>query len=197
MNSKLFLTLSIVVFLILSLFASFLIVDNLDYFQGSESFSEFWLLDSEHGTSNYPFNVTSGTSYSVFVNLANHMGSSETYLVNAKLRSYEQYLLECNSSYPSSSPSLYEFSFSVDDEGYSEIPITFEISDLLLNDDVVAIDDIVINGDINSVTVSTSWNPGVKGYVFQLFFELSRYNTESGNYQFDNKIVGIWLNMTV
>ncbi|MCK4474460.1 DUF1616 domain-containing protein, partial [Candidatus Bathyarchaeota archaeon] len=43
---------------------------------GGEKFSELWVLGPGHMAEDYPFNVRANESYSVYVGVGNHMGSS-------------------------------------------------------------------------------------------------------------------------
>jgi uncharacterized membrane protein len=186
-----------VIILLLSSVAMSPILDNFEFLQNSsEPFSELWLLDSSHGTENYPFNVSSGETYSVFVGLANRMKSSESYMVHVKFRNVTQYLLEYNTSKPSSSLPLYEFQFSVDNKDVWESPVNFAVSDVTVEEDIITVGDVTINDVVKPVTAYTNSTYAPNEPHFQLFFELWRYNVELGTFQFDNLSVGLWLNMT-
>jgi hypothetical protein len=56
---------------------------------------------------------------------------------------------------------------------------------------------VVIDGAALPVGASAAWDSDSEGYFFQLFFELWRYDVASHNFKFDNRFVGLWLNMTI
>ena len=177
----------------------------------SDKFSEMWLLGPEHTTANYPSNVSEGETYKIFVSLANHMGSSEYYRIYVKFGNTTQ--MNLDSSAPASLPPLYEFRAFVGDEASWEAPMTFGFQNVAFEDDVLAddnvttvlpiedsvlsVDSITINGIDFPVDASTSWDSEHNGFHFWLSFELWRYDVTSKSFSFDNSVVGLPLNMTV
>jgi hypothetical protein len=162
----------------------------------SERYSELWLLGSGNMAENYPFNVGVGEEYSLTVGVSNHMDSSEDYLVSVKFGNSVQPLPDIESSVPSTLPPLVEYDFSLDDEGVWGSLVSFSFVDAIVEGDVLKVGDIVVNGLSITIDTSTSWDVKQEGYFFQLFFELWRYDVVSGSYRFDNRFVGLWLNMT-
>lgn len=195
MSLKSYLAVFVVIILVSTIVATVLINDNSDLIP-SEKFSEFWLLDSNHKTNNFPFNVTSSEAYTVFVDVANHMDSTQDYVVYVKFRSYNQYLLD-SSSTPSSLSPIYNFALSIDDENVSETAVTFEFRDVSLEENVITVEQFVINGDVNTVRSSSNWTSTNDGYYFQVLFELWRYDQELGRYDFTDLSLGLWMNMTI
>jgi len=187
----------IVIVLVVALVGASFVFGDFEFFpEASEQFSEFWLLDADRMTENYPFNVSSGESYTVFVNVANQMGSSQQYRVYAKFRDSNQSALERDTGLPSSSSPLYEFEFSVEDEEVWQSAVNFGFQDVSVEDDVLTVGDVIINGGVHSVDASTSWDSRRNGFYFELFFELWRYDADLRSFRFDDRSVGIWLNMT-
>ena len=164
---------------------------------GSERFSEFWLLGSGHMAEGYPFDVGFNETYSVFVGVGNHLGCSEYYVVYVKFRNSTQPLPDIGGSVPSSLPPLYEFRFFVGDGETWESLLTFAFQDVSLEGDVVFVGDVVINDVVFSVDSVSTWDPENRGFYFQLFLELWRYDMTMQGFRFHNRFVGIWLNMTV
>jgi len=164
---------------------------------GSERFSEFWLLDAWNRTEYYPFVVGVGEVYRVFVGVGNHMGGSEYYMVNVKFRNGTQSLPDIDGSLPSSLSPLYEFRFFVGEGEVWESPVTFWFEDVVVEGDVLVVGDVTINGVSFPVDASAVWDSEDGGYFFQLFFELWRYDVELDSFGFDDRFVGLWLNMTV
>ena len=163
---------------------------------GSERFSEFWLLGPTHMAECYPFVVGVDEEYRVFVGVGNHMGGSEYYMVNVKFRNGTQSLPDVGGSVAGSLSSLYEFRFFVGDKGIWEFPVSFVVEDVVVEDDVLNVGDVVVNGVNFPVDVSTVWDSDADGFIFQLFFELWRYDDLSESYRFDDRYVGLWLTVT-
>jgi uncharacterized membrane protein len=163
---------------------------------GSESFSEFWLLGPNHAAEDYPFNVSAGEMYSVFVGVGNHMGSSEYYRVYVKFRNSTQSLPDSKSGVPSSLSPVYEYQFFVGADEVWESPISFGFGDMVVEGDVLSVGEIVVDGGAFSVDVFAVWDSEREGYFFQLFFELWRYDLDSRSFKFGGRFVGLWLNMT-
>ena len=164
---------------------------------GSERFSELWLLGPEHMAEGYPFDVGAGEVYNVFVGVGNHMGCSEYYVVYVKFRNSTQPLPNIGGSVPSSLPPLYEFRFFIGDSETWESLLTFAFQDVSVENDVVSVGDVTINGMAFPVDASADWDSENRGFYFQLFFELWRYDMTMQGFRFHNRFVGIWLNMTV
>ena len=164
---------------------------------GSERFSELWLLGSGRMAEDYPFSVTVGETYGVFVGVGNRMGCSEYYVVYVKFRNQTGSLPDSLDSEPSSLPALCEFRFFVGDGDVWEAPVSFGFEDVSLEGDVVFVGNVSVNGVVFSVDASAGWDSEYGGFYFQLFFELWRYDLASQRLRFHDRFVGIWLNVTV
>jgi len=197
MNLEEYRTVFTVTCLILSLIASAPALSLFVPFPGGERFSELWVLGPNHMAEDYPFNIQVDATYSVFVGVGNHMGSSSYYLVYVKFRNQTQSLPNATASEPSSLAPLYEFrAFVVDGESW-ETPLTFRVLEASRNDDSMFVSRITINDVVFVVNTFASWDSEYKGFYYQLFFELWLYDMTSQSFQFHNRFVGIWLNMTV
>jgi len=164
--------------------------------RGGESFSELWLLGPNHMAEDYPFNVQAGESYSLFLGVGNHLGHSAYYLVCAKFRNQTQPLPNASGSEPSSLSSIYEFQFFLADGDVWETPVTFAIPGASIQGDSVVVESVSVNDRILQVDCSSAWDSEYSGFYFQLFFELWLYNSTRSSFQFHDRFVGIWLNMT-
>lgn len=196
-NLKDYRTLFVVVTLGLALIAASPVLAMVVPFGGgSERFSEFWLLDPNHAAEDYPFNVRAGEMYSVFVGVSNHMGSSEYYKVYVKFRNGTQSVPDGKGGVPSSLSPLYEYLFFVGVDGVWESPVSFGFGDVVVEGDVLSVGKVLIDGVTFPVDVFAVWDSEREGYFFQLFFELWRYDVGSRSFRFDDRFVGLWLNMT-
>lgn len=164
--------------------------------RGGESFSELWLLGSNHMAENFPFNVQAGEENSLFLGVSNHLGNSAYYLVSVKFRNQSQPFPDIISSEPSSLPSIHEFQFILADGGVWETPVTFELSDASVEGDSMVVKSISINDRIVRVDCSSILDSEDSEFYFQLFFELWVYNSESSTFEFDDRFVGVWLTVT-
>jgi len=164
--------------------------------KGSERFSELWILGPNHIAEDYPFNVQVGEEYQVFVGVGNHMGYSAYYIVYVKLRNQTQPLPDALKSAPSPLPPLYEFQVFVPDGATWESSVNFSILEISSLDDSCLVRRMSINDVVFSVYSPSRWNSENKGFYYQLFFELWLYNITSQSFQFHDRFIGIWLNIT-
>jgi len=144
----------------------------------------------------YPFNVQTGEDYSLFLGVGNHLGHSAYYMVCAKFRNQTQPLPNASSSEPSSLSSIYEFQFFLADGDLWETRVTFEILGASVQGDSVVVESVSVNDRGFEVSCSSAWDSEYSGFYFQLFFELWLYDSTRSSFQFHDRFVGIWLNMT-
>ena len=162
-----------------------------------ERFSELWLLGPERMAEGYPFNVRAGEMQGpVYFGVGNHMGCSEYYVAYLKFRNQTQPLPNSTASTPSPLPPLYEFRFFLEDGEVWEAGLTFKVLDVLLQDDAMFVGNISINDVEFSVDCFSVWDSENRGFYCQLFFELWLYDGEPQGFEYHNRFVGIWLNMT-
>jgi uncharacterized membrane protein len=164
--------------------------------RGGESFSELWLLGPNHMAEDYPFNVQAGEENSLFLGVGNHLGRSAYYLVYAKFRNQTQPLPNASSSEPSSLSSIYDFQFFVADGDVWETPITIKILNASVQGNTMVVRSVSVNDKASKVGCSSIWDSEYSGFYFQLFFELWLYDSADSGFQFHDRFVGIWLNMT-
>lgn len=198
MNLKTYHNLFISITLVLILVAASPVLATVISFQsGSDQFTELWLLGPDHLAGNFPFNVKASEVYEIFVNVVNNMHGSEYYLVQVKFRSFTQCIADqVADSQPSSLSPLYEFRFSVATENRWESPVNFGFEGVSFGEDTATVRDLVVNDIVFPVDASTRWDSEANCFCFQLFFELWRYDVALQSFKFDNRYVGIWLNMT-
>ena len=163
---------------------------------GAERFSELWILGPEHLVGDYPFDITANVSHSVFVGVGNHMGGSSYYTVLVKLRNQTQSSPNTTASIPSLLLPLSEFRFFIADGGNGEAQVHFKVLDVSRSDDSLFVGRLSINDVIFAVNSSANWDSEHKGFYYQLFFELWRYDLTLRSFRFHNRFVGIWLNVT-
>ncbi len=187
-----FLALVVVGLLLFSVPSVMLVVPS----SGSGGFSQVWVLGSTQITSNYPFNVTSGGNNTVYIGVANHLGSVGYYVLEVKLRNQSDSLPDQSLGTPSSLPALYEQYIVLPDGGSWQQKLNFSLSNISFSGSTCSVGTINIGNDSITVTKSALWDPSQQGYYLQLFFELWIFNPGTQNLQYNNRYCGIWLNMT-
>ena len=161
-----------------------------------ELFSELWLLGPDHKAEGYPFNVSAGEDYGVFVGVGNQMTETEYYMVYVKLCNTTDPSLDVNASIPSSCEPLYEYKSFIGSGKTWETYVTFRFEDVVVAGDVLSVGNFVINDTTFPIGVSTTWNSDGKGFIFELSFELWLYDVVNDSFQFDDRFVSLFLNMT-
>jgi len=163
---------------------------------GLESFSELWLLGPGHNAKDFPFNVKVNETYSVYVGVGNQLGYSAYYRVFVKFRNQTLPLPVNSNSTPNPLPALYEYSFFVRNSEIWETLLNFKVLEGASSKDSLTVKSLAIN-EIDFMVDSTSvWNAERKGFYYQLFFELWLYNMTSHGFQYHNRFVSLWLNIT-
>src|SRR3990170_68755 len=94
-------------------------------FPQTEFFTELWLLGPEHKAAGFPYNVTSGHDYNVFLGVSNHLGRAAYYSVQVKFRNLTQSAPDSFNRTSSSLSPLYSLNVFVADKETWELPVTF------------------------------------------------------------------------
>jgi uncharacterized membrane protein len=161
-----------------------------------EHFSQLYLLGPEHQAKNYPFNVQAGQNYSVYLGVANHMGSSVYYTIYLKFRNQTDSLPNDHLAAPSSLTPLYEYKFAIPNGNTWENLLTFSVSDVSISGNQSLVSSLSLNGLSFNVNKPSVWNANATIFYYQLFFELWAYNSQSGSVEYNNRQVDLQLNMT-
>lgn len=163
---------------------------------GGERFSELWLLGGEHMIEGYPHNVKENETYRVYLGVGNHMGDMEYYLVYIKFRNSTEPLPDTMNSTPSPLPSLYEYRFFLDENQIWESELVFSFFRVLVEGNVSKVEGISINDRSAFVNKTAVWDEEHRGFYYQIFFELWRYDVDASGFEFHDRFVGLRLNMT-
>jgi hypothetical protein len=163
---------------------------------GGERFSEFWILGPGHMAEDYPFNVKADELYSIYVGVANHMGSSSYYTAYVKFRTQSEPLPNVTAGTPSPLSPLYEYRAFLEDGATWEVPLTFSFSGVSFFNNQSLVTSLTVDDHAFGVDKSASWDGENNGYYYQLFLELWIYQVGSDAFEFHNRFVGLWLNMT-
>ena len=144
----------------------------------------------------YPFNVRANESYSVYVGVGNHMGSSAYYIAYVKFRNQGESLPNATAGTPSPLSPLYEYRVFLRDGESWEAPLTFSFSGVSFFENQSLVSSFIVDDDVLGVDKSALWDGENNGCYYQLFIELWICNAESDAFEFHNRFVGVWLNMT-
>jgi len=165
-------------------------------FPGGERFSELWILGPNHMAEDYPFNVVADESYLVYVGVGNHMGSSAYYMLYVKFRNQNEVLPNATAGTPSPVLPLYEYHVFVEDGETWETPLSFSFSGVSFFENRSLVESFTVNDRVFDVDKLALWDGENNGFYYQVFVELWIYRAELGGFEFHNRFVGLWLNMT-
>jgi uncharacterized membrane protein len=161
-----------------------------------ERFSEIWVLGPNHMIGDYPFDVSQGISYSVFLGVGNRMGSLQYYKVFAKLGNESDSQPDNEAGLPSFLSPVFEYDVFLSDNETWERAVPFSFDGVSFNGNVARVSGLFINNyavNVNKVVVR---NETDNAFYCQLFFELWLYNSTVSDFQFNDRWVGLWFNMT-
>jgi hypothetical protein len=164
---------------------------------GGERFSELWVLGFKHVAEDYPFNVTVHEGYSVYLGIANHMGSLQSYRVYVKFRNQTESLPDAVNGTPSALGPISEYCVFLREGEVWETELSFSFEGITFEGNSCRVSSLVNEGYVLDVDKSAVWDEENSGFYFQLFFELWIYNATVSDFQYHNQFVGLWLNMTV
>jgi hypothetical protein len=167
----------------------------------TEFFSEMWLLGPNHTAEGYPYNVSSGQNYTVFLGVGNQLGYCAYYVVEVKFRNETQ---SAPSSFgpvenetPSGLPSLFNVTAFVADEQDWELPIIFSFDYGVMGNSQVVFHSLTLNGEVlNLGGQVTAWNTTKSVFFGNLIFELWIYNSQATILSYHDRFVDLKFNMT-
>ena len=166
-------------------------------FPRTEFFTELWMLGPNHMAEDYPFNISRGNDYSVFLGIGNRLGYCAYYLVEVKFRDMTPSAPDSFNRTSSSLPSLFNITAFVADEEIWEQPITLSF-DYRYNEALLRIE--LQSLKLNDVTLNMrgynlAWDADRSGFFGNLFFEAWIYKDTTMRFEY-HRFVSLWLNMT-
>ena len=165
-------------------------------FPVEEPFSELWILGSNGMAEGYPFNVSAGDTSSVLLGVSNQMGGLKYYLVYVKLSNQTGSLPNSTAGVPSVLEPVFEYRLLLrHDETWSGL-VHFSLADVFFDENFSRISRILVDECAVNVDVVTVWDDVSSGFYYQLFFELWIYDEGASDFQFHNRSVGLWLNLS-
>jgi len=165
-------------------------------FPKGEAFSELWLLGPGRMAEGYPFNVSAGLPYKVYLGVGNHLGELAYYRVCVKLRNQSEPLPNSTAGVPSPLEPVYEYRLFLVDNATWEREVSFSFERVTFDGNVCRVGGIVIDGHFVAVDKVAVWDAERSGFFVQLFFELWLYDADSSEFVFHNRSVNLWLNVT-
>jgi hypothetical protein len=165
----------------------------------TEFFTELWLLGPNRKAEGYPFNISRGQSYAVYLGVGNRLGYCAYYLVEVKFRNESQSAPNGLSRTASNLPSLLNVSAFVADESVWDYPVSFSL-DYALNETSSKLE--FYSMSLNGVALdlggySTVWNARRSRFYGNLVFELWLFDASTSVFQYHERFADLKLNMTI
>jgi hypothetical protein len=161
-----------------------------------QPFSVIYILGPDHIFDNIPFNVKAGVTYSVYLGVVNHMDSSSYYTCLVKLSSENDSFPNQTLGTPSSLPSLFEYKTFIAQDGTWEVPLTFQLDNLVFANNEAQLSGITINGVDLPINKVFPLDSSQSGYFCNLNVELWIFNSTLGTMQYHNRYVTLNLSLT-
>jgi uncharacterized membrane protein len=163
----------------------------------TEPLTEFFVLGPYHNAT-YPFNLTSGNVYPLYLTVDNQLGSQVKYKIEAKFRDQNQSGPDSFNHTQSSLQSLTDFTVEVEAGQSVELQVNLVFNyevDSLRGESVL--DEIVVNGtSVGMDGMPLPWDSEANAFLGNIFFELYLYNDTTGTYQYNQRYVGLWVNLS-
>lgn len=188
----------LIVTAVLALFAASPALQRVSLTQQSVHLTELSILGS-YDNATYPVNVTSGQSYQLHITVDNHLGSLAYYVIEVKFRNQTQSAPDSFAKSDSNLPSLGDFTFCLADGQSLELPVTVALNydpDLYVANQL-DMQNVKVNGfQLSTGQTTIAYDTQRGGYYGNLFFELWLFNDTTNSFQYNQRYVSLWLNMT-
>lgn len=166
------------------------------HLSGGEAFSELYFLGQGHMAEGYPFNVSAGVDYLVYLGVVDHLGGAEYYEVYVKLRNSSEPLPNATLAEPSPLPVLYTYRVFLKDGQSWEGALSFGFENVVFEGNVSVVGEVSVNGAVVPMDKVAAWDGENSGYYYQFVVELWLYDATSRSFGYHNRFVSLWLNMT-
>lgn len=202
MNLSEYKVLFIVVTAVVALFVASPALSKLLVYPKTEFFSEMWLLGPNHKAEGYPYNISRGLNYTVFLGIGDNLGYCAYYVVEVKFRNETQ---SAPSSFgpienrtPSSLPSLFNITAFVADEQNWELPVSFSFDyEVSLDKSSVVFHGLTLNNQVLSLEgYVTAQNVTRNIFYGNLVFELWIYDANVTALSYHGRFVDLKFNIT-
>ncbi len=160
-----------------------------------EQFSELYLLGPERMAQNYPYNIAIDQNYSIYLNVANHLGSTANYVLYVKLGNLTESMPNATSGTPSPLSPIYEYRFSIQDNQTWTSPLTFSVPKATMQATNSQINTLKIQETTLNVEKPAIWNTNTTTFSYRLIFELWPYDTQTSSIAFNSQYLTLQLNL--
>lgn len=162
----------------------------------AERFTELYILGSEHAADNYPFNIEAGEKYRFYLVVVNQRGCSSYYRLLTKIRNTGEAPPNPVERSPSDQEAFYELPVLLGEGERWEEVFIITFPSIHLENDKIYVPELTLNGSSLQINKTLNWSDEKEGFYAELFFELWIYNKTPEAFQYDNRFVGIWVNVT-
>jgi len=162
-----------------------------------ERFSELWIVGAGQEAKDYPFKVTVNETYNFYLGVGNYMGYLELYRVDIKFGNQSDPFPDIASGNPSGLNTSYEYHVALRNGEHWNDSLEFSISKASLEQNVLLVNELEINGYTFDVEKTAIWSSQDEGYIYRIFVELWIYDDSLNAFAFHNRFVDVALNVTV
>lgn len=162
----------------------------------SERFSELWLLGPNKMIETSPLNVVLSKLYTTSLGVSNHLGGLQYYIVSVTLRNQSQAFQEMGSLLPSSLEPIFEYRLFLKNNETWENDFIFSFEKVSFEENVSRVLTLSLNGNDVNVDKIAAQDKSDGEFYYQLFFELWIYDSKISDFQYHNRSVWFWLNLT-
>lgn len=159
-------------------------------------FSEIYVLGSDQKFAASLYNATLGQPFTLYVGVGNHEEHSTYYAVDVKLRNATEPLPNATAGTVAGLPTLYSERFVCQNDQAIQKQLNFTITDLSIDNNQTVLRSININGDTFQINHPSAWDNATNTFYYELIFELSAFNTQSGSMVFTGRYSTQQLNVT-
>jgi uncharacterized membrane protein len=185
------------VFVALGLVGSLLIASSVVglfvHLSMGEPFSEIYVLGANQKFADYPYSITLGQNFTLYACVGNHEGTTMYYKVDVKLRNETEPAPNATSD---TLQSLYQEQFICQNGQTLQKQLNFTIADASFSGNQSILKSLNINGVDIQINKPAVWDNATQRFFYELFFELSIYNTQSHAMVFTTQYVSLQLNLT-
>lgn len=161
-----------------------------------ERFSELWILGPNRMLEGYPSIVSAEKTYKIYLGVGNQMGDLNYYRVYVKFRNQSEPLPNSTSGSPSPLEPVFEYNVFLMNNATWERELSLSFEGVSFEQNICRVSKILVDSyavDVNKVAV---WNATSNAFYYQVFFELWIYNATVSGFQFHNRWVELWLNVS-
>jgi hypothetical protein len=165
-------------------------------FPAGERFSELYILGPNHMLEGYPSTVSVGGSYRIFLGVGNQMGDLNYYRVYVKFGNESDPVPNGTAGLPSPLEPVFEYNVFLRNNETWEKELSFSFDGVSFEGNICRVSKVLMGGYALDVNKVAAWNATSNAFYYQLFFELWVYNATVSGFQFHDRWVGLWFNMS-